>query len=201
MRTDLLLSCAGMCRRLPTVLSWLPRSRILRGPKHGFLPTVGTERTTTNTIVPLRSAAQGRTRLIHAFGPRSASSVGAALVETGHVQLSQTNETSTRHTAVHSRQTDRCPGELHNGSLYAPRNKDLFFSISSSVCTSYLISVTNTCGVAAARRARTFRLAVGSRGIRNITESVVDFLRGRIDPHEHARRDIGEGRSVQWPSY
>ena len=42
LRTKTLLLCRGMCKRSPSVLIRLARTSLLHGPKHGFLPSNGT---------------------------------------------------------------------------------------------------------------------------------------------------------------
>ena len=53
-------------RVLSFELIGLARPKILDGTKHDFLPTVGTEQTAMNSLVPFRPVPQGRTELRHA---------------------------------------------------------------------------------------------------------------------------------------
>ena len=45
LRTNTLLLCRDMCKRLPFALIWQARTSILHGRKHGFLPRNGTNDT------------------------------------------------------------------------------------------------------------------------------------------------------------
>ena len=61
-RTNLLLLCRSMCKRLTFALIWLARPQIPDGPKHGFF-YLGTERPTMVSLVPFCSVPQGRIEL------------------------------------------------------------------------------------------------------------------------------------------
>ena len=66
LRTNTLLLCRDMCQKFPFVLTWLARTSILHGPKHGSLHRNGTN-DRMNSLVPGRSVLQGRTGLRNAF--------------------------------------------------------------------------------------------------------------------------------------
>ena len=59
--------CVVACAKSYRLLIWLARPKILDGPKHGFLPTIRTERTTMNSLVWFRSVPHCRIELRHAL--------------------------------------------------------------------------------------------------------------------------------------
>ena len=106
LRTNTLLLCLGMCKRLSFVLIWPAWPKVLRSPKDGFY--LGTERTAMTSLLPFRfpfrSVPQGRIELRHVFsvGVRLMNESNCGLLERLVPAVSLASNFSKTRTTYHS---------------------------------------------------------------------------------------------------